>query len=207
MKVISKFKDYYDFVSQPDDIVVFQRERLPFYGSEEQPKFEISKTDYYKLRQMVNSVHLLQGYNSKGHFGVLFLANIGYPFFVENYTNRHIYTSEELLSENVIMKGFQKPFIPTAKELNKVFMPKDKNKINSFLKEPILYTNLSEYIVNVKLTEYGFNKVLSPSQAYQEIYNFLAELKPEPTMPSNPDDMSRYEARGFDMKTSFRNIK
>lgn len=84
-----------------------------------------------------------------------------------------------------------------------------KTNLNKILNVPIIMlkdSDLRNIEVNTKLNEIGFNKTITPTEAYQELYNWIPYH--EPATPSSPDDMGRYEAKGFDKKTSFRpNIK
>ena len=62
--------------------------------------------------------------------------------------------------------------------------------------------NSVKYKLNPKLVDISFNKIVSPTEAYQEIYNWIPYIEPE--LPGPPEDMDRYIAKGFDKKTSFR---
>lgn len=80
-----------------------------------------------------------------------------------------------------------------------------KTKLNQVFNCPIIIINnaiWSGVVLNPKLSDIGFNKTITPTEAYQDIYNWIPYN--EPTVPSAPEDMSRYEAKGFDKKTSFR---
>jgi hypothetical protein len=56
--------------------------------------------------------------------------------------------------------------------------------------------------LNPNLSEIDF-KLIKPERIYQSIYNFIEYVEPS-NLPGSPDDMTRYEAKGFDKKTSFR---
>lgn len=80
-----------------------------------------------------------------------------------------------------------------------------KTNLNKLYDSPLVfikYPNFLDMTVNPKLSDFGFNKVLSPTETYQDIYNWIPYNEPE--VPSSPTDMNRYEAKGFDKKTSFR---
>jgi hypothetical protein len=80
-----------------------------------------------------------------------------------------------------------------------------KTNLNKLFNSPLVFMHYPNYLkitVNPKLTDIGFNKVIPPTEAYQDIYNWIPYNEPE--VPSSPNDMSRYEAKGFDKKTSFR---
>ena len=52
------------------------------------------------------------------------------------------------------------------------------------------------------LKNIGFNKVMSAKEVYIAIENYISKKDIE--MDSNPDNMIRYEQKGFDIKKSFR---
>ena len=62
-----------------------------------------------------------------------------------------------------------------------------------------------EFYTNIRLASIGFSQVLPPEQVFMQIYNFLIPAEVEPD--TNPDNMNRYQAKGFDRKTSFRKPK
>jgi hypothetical protein len=78
-----------------------------------------------------------------------------------------------------------------------------KTNLNKIFDTPVLrYSGVRNITLNPKLNEMGFNKAITPTEAYQDIYNWIPYNEPE--VPKSPDDMNRYEAKGFDKKTSFR---
>lgn len=52
------------------------------------------------------------------------------------------------------------------------------------------------------LQEVGFNKIMSPHDCYVQIDQYISYIEPE--VPSDPTDMQRFEGKGFDKKSSFR---
>ena len=56
--------------------------------------------------------------------------------------------------------------------------------------------------MNGSLEEIEFKQIKSPTEAFQNIYNWIKYIEPE--VPSDIDDIQRFEGQGFDVKTSFR---
>jgi hypothetical protein len=112
------------------------------------------------------------------------------------------YSGEELLKDKKVFKyDFNK------RNLLEQFTPKDTN-INKLLNCPVVLRNpAGEIINNPRLTDIHFQSFMTATDCYQTIYNWLSANLPEVKIPNSPDDMHRYQAKGFDKKTSFRNIK
>ena len=218
MRILSKFKDYYDFVvSEPDNKKMFIRETTVF-----QPENSRKLKSNYGNTMQLDSKKIELGFLS-----LLAFCDKLYQYF--QYENV-IYWNYEDIPENVI-----KAITPKSKwwgrdnyensywgwgrnEFNDMLHYKKlgwivdrhskepiKSKLNKEFDTPIVFINNPNYTtitLNPKLTDLGFNKILSPTEAYQDIYNWIPYKEPE--TPSSPDDMGRYEAKGFDKKSSFR---
>ncbi len=207
MRIVSKYKDYYDWV-------VFETDNRKIYNrkqDQKEPKEDI-RNDYFPI--------------SNGYIGTLYFCNKKYTFLFwkEKYYWDSSKISDQLYDE--ISKIYQSNFRFTynsscawnyfrIKQLGLAHEFKggwkkdgitDKvidTKINIKHDCPIaLSFNSIQIITNPKLADIGFNKVMSAQQVYQEIYNWIPFIEPE--LPGSPDNMDRYEAKGFDKKTSFR---
>jgi hypothetical protein len=67
------------------------------------------------------------------------------------------------------------------------------------------YDNECEVIAkNVRLCDFGINQIISPHDIYVAISNFLSREKP---VIDNRTDVQKIIGKGFDKKTSFRNVK
>lgn len=75
--------------------------------------------------------------------------------------------------------------------------PKDTNKIH-------YVTGISFQKLNQNILKYWYDD-LNIINTYNDIENFLWSVKKEPV--SNPDNKTRILSHGFDLKTSFRNVK
>jgi len=86
---------------------------------------------------------------------------------------------------------------------------KIKVKLNTKYSTPVLFSCYRDgqypdclRIKNGLLKEVKFGQVMTPAQAYMALYNWIPYQ--EPKMPDDPTDMSRFENKGFSKKTSFR---
>ncbi len=217
MRILSKFKDFYDYVvTEPDNKKMFLRDTTLIEPDN-------ARKLYHKYGQSMqfNPKHIDAGFIS-----VLAFCDKFHKYF--QYENL-IYWRYEDIPEEIIKK-----ITPRSKwwkiendyehrfwgrdALNDMLHYKTlgwvcdrhtkepiKTDFNKVFNSPIVFVALPDYnkiIVNPKLNDFGFNKVISPTEAYQDIYNWIPYNEPE--VPKSPDDMSRYEAKGFDKKTSFR---
>lgn len=233
MRILSPFKDYYDFVvTQPDNKKVFVRNTLEVVFTEEEHKKSPERTflspipfDEFNGRgsRHRGNVDSFEG----GFISVLAFCDKLRYYLVHNNL---IYWHYEDIPEEVINKIYPRsrwgkwddenyekwswgrsPLkdILHFKKLGWVLDRHTKEPIhtdlNKLFNTPLVYVKTPNYMsitLNPKLTDIGFNKVLSPTETYQDIYNWIPYNEPE--TPSSPTDMSRYEAKGFDKKTSFR---
>lgn len=62
-------------------------------------------------------------------------------------------------------------------------------------------------ILNPRLKDYGFEKIVDPFTAFQEISMYLANILVEQKEVISVDDKHRLEQHGFDLKQSFRHRK
>lgn len=208
MLIVSKYKDFYDWV-------VFETDNRKVYNR------DIISIDIENPRKH-EGYYLVEG----GYLSILYFCGKKYLYL---YNEGDYYWNFDDVPNNLytkIMKENNKLF----KRNNSVFdrfeqkslglMYKAKLKWGRFYKENetkeiettdinkklncpiILNESYNKFIFNPKLLNIGFNKVVSPVEVYQEIYNFIPHIEPE--IPKSPDDMYRYESKGFDQKTSFR---
>lgn len=172
MRILSKFKDYYDFLQGKygiDELKVLDRTISP------QPYLG----DSFEIVFCNTTYGLTKKYDS---------------FYRRQIENNSKY--EILLEE-------------------REFIWYKSNQINDY-KQPIVKpyesydTKLKQYtdapFYNFKLDIIGFNKIMPPEQCYLQIEEFLGKIKEEVSQ-TIPTDLDRFEAKGFDKKTSFRNIK
>jgi len=93
------------------------------------------------------------------------------------------------------------------------FRGKDITELHVFYDCPILLAfygggYLDRIIKNPCLKKYGFEKVMSPIEIFQEIEMFLGNVLVKDTMPpSHQSDIEKIISHGFDPETSFRKPK
>ena len=232
MRILSPYKDYYDYVvSQPDNKKVFVRDTKEVVFDEESLKKSPEKKFLSPLSLNKLSTRETRSYFSIFEGGYIsVLAYCDKLCYFLQYNNL-IYWNYEDIPEEVIKKitprksrwskwddlHYEKWYwgrnplddMVHYKKLGWVLDRKTKEPIktdlNKIFNTPLIYLNGGNHhnmILNPKLSELGFNKVLSPTETYQDIYNWIPYNEPE--VPKSPDDMNRYEAKGFDKKTSFR---
>lgn len=208
MKIISKFKDYYDYLSGiygVDPLITYNRN--PHYDSF--GKSCNGFIDYFSN----NTYRLIQYrvfYVCDKTYGIVYYNNQIYYTFEEqlhlyqnlknsyNYYDKHEFYSFLGLVYGYKEYGFKKSkFVPSFQS----------NNLNKKYNCPIIISsngNGNGLYFNQRLSDYKFNRIISDKDLYLQITDFLSKKDIE--MPSNPDDMIRYEEKGFDKKTSFRKM-
>jgi hypothetical protein len=225
MKIISKFKDYYDFVAGHDDdsVVTYERTTLKAIHQIGYDQLnDLTKRNHFVLNDfrfdypfhLKSSSYMWNkkrkkyiNINEFGEFHRIYFCNKIYLFFITK--------SNQIITDLTEFKEFVNPnesnsfSYSTITNFNKdslfdVFETDLNKKFNS----PIIWINNdNEVVLNPKLSDLNFINYFSAIDCYQSIYNWLSENKPQVEIPSSPNDMYRYESKGFDKKTSFRNIK
>lgn len=210
MKIISNFKDYYDFLIGKygtDEKVVYER-----ICSTENDDKKWTKSGIYKPQ------HTLDG----AIYSFEIIAVCGIIYCCYYYRGKFYFGSEA--SDYIpkkIKRGIYESDIDTSSDLRMSFIPKDSNDI--FFQSRVIHlskTNLNEkencpvlilsrdlqyaQVKNPKLADYDFGKVLSAEECYVQINNFLSREKP---VVDNRTDIQKIVGKGFDKKTSFRKEK
>lgn len=219
MKIISKFKDYYDFVAgyDTDPRKVYDRKMLLKATWEK---------ELPKIMSMRSCVHCRPGIGF--YKGEVWFCDIRYPYLLNVETGFYYYDyftipeQVRIYLENLIVinrsydladhfdiqlredrkRGWSKIGWKWRSRLS------EKEKaVNTKLKSPVVFTWLrdgihEEFAINGVLEWVRFPQIKSAIAAFQEIYNWIPYIEPE--MPSDPTDMGRFINKGFDKKTSFR---
>lgn len=228
MKIISKFKDYYDFVAgyDTDPRKVFVRDmkeysearaekiRVPSLLSVEfRGEFQYSSQVYYFIGQIwfcdQMIVYLKDVVNNRYYFD--------YNTIPENI----IQQVDELIKKKTKYRSRYTNYCTLATyfgldtrrwngmDRNEAALLEFKN-VNKNYGQPIYFSNYTterfqEQFANGRLADIRFSEFKSPQDTFTELYNWIPFIEPE--MPSDPTDMSRFENKGFDKIISFRNIK
>lgn len=196
MKIISKYKDYYDYLQGiygVDEKLVLDRRESdhPMYYQNGRHVFVIGDL-------MVDVLHI----DGKFYCGESDMIKLG-GTKIENKSQPNIinYRVEYLEQSSYFLKKEISTIRVTAHRKNRV----DDNFNQYAIYKP---ESLNTCIPYPRLEQYGIQKVLKPHDIWVELSNWLGKqlTKNEPTVPIG-DDKIRIISAGFDLKTSFRNVK
>jgi hypothetical protein len=223
MKIVSPFKDYYDFVAgyDTDPRKVFVR------GGESYSEGEDKLPGHSIFSIVQQHTHLVKwpAKNRAWFQGLVLFCNKAYPY-IQDLVSSTVYWSyadvpeEEQQAIDAAMDaaryGYERLFLhfrtvertATRFGLNETDRYEQQGTFNTDYKAPIVFSAYDavrgkpRYWVNGKLGDLEFRKIVPPQEAYTTIYNFLPS--DAPPLPTDPTDMQRFENKGFDKKTSFR---
>lgn len=227
MKIISKFKDYYDFAvgydTDPRKIFIRDTVILGKNVMIAQDKYKLLYTCARDLERVVYEINQYTTRRSHYYVGRVVFCNFIYPYLYDIKTKTYYYRFEEIPSKIVEVFDSNSRYYP-RNEMYRYFLMEERwsqkgyiyKKItnacnyNKLAGAPVLYSWLNktgeeEYVMNGCLEDVKFGAIKSPQEAFQELYNWI-EFK-EPESDSAPENMDRFASKGFDKKTSFRNIK
>lgn len=189
MKIISNRKDFYDYLSD-------------IYG--EDPKIVLDRRDYTKSQYQSNNTivrlflcdFVIEGFYRDGKYYWGDMASI-FSDGDEDYEKLHpnkFYIDKKYIGNGARYRSIQRsPY-------------RSVNKINTKNNCPILISSYKngEYYKYPNLQNIGINSVFSS----QEVYLLLSEwLSPKEDIVDNRTDKEKIISNGFDLKSSFRNIK
>ena len=204
MKLISNFKDYYDYLIGQygiDEKCVYER----ICSTENNNKW--IKSGIYKPN------HSLEG----TVYSFEILAVCGTIYCCYYYQGKH-YFGEEAIDyiPKKIKRGLYENDIDTYSDLLKSMKTQTMNYVTNV---HLSKTNLNEKencpvlildrrcehaeVKNPKLSDYDFGKVLSAEDCYLQIVNFITREK---TITDNRTNKEKILSAGFDTKTSFRKM-
>ena len=196
MKILSKYKDYYDYISgiwgEDPKLILDRRKGQPKPIGE---KYQFEKGQSYKITLIICG-RLIEGYR---------------------YQNK-IYYGEELKQfaniENSKWNNIKYPHITIndglrnwySKEYTYALEPVDGyNEINKKYNCPILKKNGSDYIEYPKLEELDLASFINAETLYKWLSEYLArELDNNLEKISDLTDIQKLENKGFDKVISFR---
>ena len=193
MKIISKYKDYYDYLvgiyGQDHKIVLDRRDYFTpmFYGHET------------RVVRLYICGRVVEGLYSKGDF-----------YYGENLKNK--YDSEKGYSKfenkyNFLFRGKKSVYVNTDSGFVTLYYEPylDENNLNIKNNCPILikeYGRLKKY---PKLSELGIQQLYSPEEMYKMINEWLSDRITEKELTSDEvPNNQKIVNKGFDVKRSFR---
>lgn len=204
MKIISKFKDYYDGVAQSkgiDNKIIYVRETKNLF---------LKDFKYVYNHHLTTSKYFFpfrHGYRNSQEFHTVIIGFCGklYPLIVKNIS----YDNNEYIYDNNIIKELCKNHYDSF-----INMTNDKNILELFYKHKtpvfLLYGNNDNYNfkINPNLKKLEFFKIFDSSSAFQEIEMYISGVIGLNTeKPIEISDKSKIESHGFDYKYSFRKEK
>lgn len=190
MKILSKYKDYYDYL-------------IGIYGVDktrvlDRRIYEIPTYYSTGIQRLFIGDHLIEGYYYKNKF--FWGEDLA---LIAKEKNRKLYDGR--VARYVISNEYERGAYIYCSELTYM----DNLKVNTFHKSAILlekfkdYSDIKNFYRYPILTQLGIQRVISAEQIFLLLTDFLAPKEPE---QDNMTDKEKILARGFDYKTSFRNM-
>lgn len=186
MKLITNFKDYYDFLIGKygiDEKCVYER------TNKYNPNFKLEPLEYKAFR-----IHFC----NTTYFGHYYRGKFYYGKDAENHIPKFIGNADIF---GKIYRG--QTHDPLTWDGKKQYEYSYNEKLNC----PIVLNGSHNYRqeftgqLNVKLSDFGFGKVIEPEEAFIKISNFIMREK---EIPDNQSNKEKIVSHGFDLKTSFR---
>jgi hypothetical protein len=229
MKIISKFKDYYDFAAgfdtDPRKIYVRKPVQNNYDNGKEFPRIPSFLVED-KTKKLISISN-----NSRIYFiGGVWFCDKYYPYLYSFKDDKYYYTLENIPPVDVELFNKHKEYVYSENSrLDRhfnvwEFNPKKEyaryrfnsfridheeylnSKMNTLFGSPVIFSQPPGIkIKDGLLQDVKFGQIKTSQQAYMELYNWIPYI--EPDMPSDPTDMQRFEGKGHDKKTSFRKPK
>ena len=228
MKIISKFKDYYDFIAYQygqDNSIVYNRN--PFKIANNGNIFESIKPATKSLYRHQNIYPSFPYQDIKQEYKFKWLIICGKKFLLVSekqncnlYADYKLITIEQYNNFVELWSNFRKlpkyDYYIGYNEVNQLYI-----NISKFINQPIfeLTSDVSLFgscISNIKdyyefklpiLADYNISRVYSPERLYQDLSYFIGNtLKdtPDTKPPVEVTNKDKIIGHGFDLKTSFR---
>lgn len=225
MRIISNFKDYYDYVAHlyggGDPKIIYNRP----LRNKEQYTFSLNDIDVplsiKKAFKIYKKMYRYNDNNKDRISNVKALVICNRLFTVVYFVNGNftILTDDLFVAMTASARYFES------------FLDKRGDKIEDFInvvddglvkicrttKKPVMLLNFNPVLDTYELSgmcpilnNYGISKFISPEQIYQELSYFVGNTiheSPDTMPPVVLSDKSKILKGGFDLKTSFRNTK
>ncbi len=196
MKILSKFKDYYDYLQGIygiDETILYNRTfKEPFYHL---PYLSISGYKYKQpepyILAICSTIYIVHLYNGSFYFGddifrILQLTDNKYKH------NRHYKFNGDYFAVSITEK-------------HKLYTDVNiKHNCPVCLIVPATMQTKEIIIKNIRLADFGLAQILAPQYIYSLISGFLTQEK---FIEHPRTDVEKIISHGFDKKTSFRNVK
>ena len=213
MKIISNYKEYYDYLQGIygiDEKIVYARVCESAYWSKgEFKKVPLIKPEHIEFPQSDRIREYVLSVCGYDYPVTIFRGD--YCFTIEDLTklydrikkdNINVYPSDFAELERKIQLFRKYPhwrdrYVNVWREEIK------ESEINDKYNCPVVLSNGYEVVKNVRLSDFGINKILDPETIYRKICDFLTR---EPIIVDNRTNAQKVESHGFDKITSFRNM-
>ena len=229
MRIISDFHDYYDVGMQNgiDPQLPYRRFRreenvrsevaVPFYQIDwDYPsgydEYQAEKFKVLFIGFAGKIYPVLEHTNTANEMIYDFDLDTIKPKYWDEYLDDHLDQDPGMKKKKPGLEERKKLIVDLKKNLKEVFALKDKKALLDlfdYFKTAIFIIRLEslKVIVNERLNQYGFQKVLPPMQAFQELEMYVGACLTKPTIEEPPiPDKVKAEIHGFD-KHSFRKDK
>lgn len=226
MRIISKFKDYYDgLMDYSNDRLnrVWLRKKEEFFI----PKFrlkEIDKSHFYwgyKIHMfylvVAGKVYPVLRYAEEGKLEKFKFNASGYRYYftLEDFDKEHPEQTRSRYNSKSANVGYEKGKIKDDwKDFFKEYS--DLTELCLEFKTPVFVIKRErtkdkdgfKCITNINLKDIEFYKVMDPYTVYQELDMFMSNVMVNDEMPPSPmSDLEKIDSHGFDRKISFRKGK
>lgn len=191
MKIISKWKDYYDYLQGKygiDDLIVYDRRGDEFIKHNFDTDHMVKSLEFH----ICNRVYTVHEY--KGEF---------YHFY------------EDILRLDKILEEDYKRTLLTywsgkpsrwSNEENYNQKYNGVSTLNIQHRKPVLLKTYYGLKLPL-LSSYNFHKIIPPEDMFNQVYSFISWLKDNPEIPNKQSDLEKLLSHGFDKKKSFRHRK
>ena len=220
MKIISPFKDYYDWVAGKygggDPRLVYKRTKIEGKNTKDRAWHDIVSGRWYPL-STINADRYRQGKSMYGFNVLIFCGRQYLVVKIDGATN--IFSEEKHPDLWEILNRTPKGIASLLVEHTSIdfYLGKQTQFAENLCKQydqPVLLIvdNLGATVSNriPVLQDVGFASVMSAEQCYQEISHFLGNVlreSPDTKPPVEINDKYKIIGAGFDTKTSFRHRK
>lgn len=204
MKIISKFKDYYDYLQGIygiDDLLTFDRRSDDSLVKLDQTKIDEVQTFTFAIAGTLYVIHCYKGSYYASREDV-------------NNLNKILHKDElTQIDDNNSRRWYfrdKEPIHYTQEGWDKITR---KTDVNHKLRKPVLVivgdysSKIDGWSDSVVLSDFKLIKALSAHDAFVNISSFLAWLNDHPEIPNKQTNEEKLLSHGFDKKKSFRHRK
>ena len=235
MRIISPYKDYYDFAAhlygKPDASIVYLRDRIKLDQTQPWVDTFCDNSTVVKHNRIVDSYP----YDRKDEYDYKWLFVAGKRYLTYRHLVKKAFHSGENEYERRVVFGDRLNSLVGSERLyNRIlgktykeedFIGTDDNVLTAIaktIKAPVFLlhdyrsnpgTNMYHYEIDENipnLGDLGMSKFITPGQMYQDISQFMSDVlrdNPDTQPPVKLSNNDLIEKHGFDLKTSFRKEK